>query len=212
MATDVAEEMVVSPPRTEIPLDRQFRIPLGRYEAMVEQWLLRPSDRLVLLDGFLVKKMTKGSKHSAMTTGGIAAMMTILPAGWHVRSEQPVRLPNPEGGDSEPEPDLAVVSGIWRDYLTRHPGPAEVALLVEYADSSVAEDRAGLWRYARAGIPVVWLVNIPSQVIEVYTEPTGPVANAGYKKCEVKKPGETLTFHLGEAGPVGPIAVESLLA
>jgi Uma2 family endonuclease len=212
MATDVAEEMVVSPPRTEIPLDRQYRIPLGLYEAMVEQGLLRPSDRLVLLDGFLVKTMTKGSKHSALTTVGIATLMAILPAGWHVRGEQPIRLPNPTTGDSSPEPDLAVVVGRPRDYLTRHPNPAEVALLVEFADSSVAEDRAGLWRYAHAGIPIVWLVNIPGRVIEVYTEPTGPVANPGYKKYEVKKPGETLTFHLGAAGPVGPIAVESLLA
>ena len=73
------------------------------------------------------------------------ALERLIPNGWNVRSKAPLVLPSgPTGRDSEPEPDLAVVRGDIRDYATRHPRPADMALVVEVAESSLREDRAKL--------------------------------------------------------------------
>ena len=66
------------------------------------------------------------------------------------------------------------------DYTTRHPGPADVFLLIEVADSSLELDREEkLPAYGRAGISEVWILNLPARTIEVYREPhfTGYGAN-----------------------------------
>ena len=59
-------------------------------------------------------------------------------------------------------------------YRDRHPEPTEIGLLIEFSDSSLRVDRVGKGRiYARAGIPVYWVVNVPEKLVEVYTQPTG---------------------------------------
>src|SRR5262249_13642314 len=76
--------------------------------------------------------------------------------------------------DSEPEPDVAVAEGEQRRYADRHPRARDLHLLCEVADSSLALDRTHKLRvYARARIPVYWIVNLQDNVIEVYTQPRG---------------------------------------
>jgi len=132
--------------------------------------------------------------------------------GWHVRKEEPVSLTGgPKGADSEPEPDLAVVRGSNDAYSARHPGPAEVALIVEVADSSLAQDRAGLRRYAWAGIPCVWIINLIDRTIEVYSAPSGPSPSPTYAQRSDHGPGEALTL-LIDGNAHGPVAAGDLLA
>jgi hypothetical protein len=64
-----------------------------------------------------------------------AALEATIPAGWYVDSQEPV---TPEG--SEPEPDVTAVRGAARDYLSRHPGPEDLAL-VEVAEATLGRDR-----------------------------------------------------------------------
>ncbi len=86
-------------------------------------------------------------------------------------------------GDSEPEPDLAVVRGNLDQYEHSHPGPQDVALVIEVADVSLHRDRSIKKRvYARAGIPVYWIVNLQERRIEVYTAPSGPTENPDYRQ------------------------------
>jgi Uma2 family endonuclease len=90
------------------------------------------------------------------------------PAGWRVRSQKAITLT-----DSEPEPDIAVVPGPATRFLQHHPGPVDVALLVEVSDATLLHDRNEKGRiYARAGISVYWIVNLVDLRIEVYTDPT----------------------------------------
>jgi Uma2 family endonuclease len=80
-----------------------------------------------------------------------------------------VQLPIALDPESEPEPDLAVVSGGPRDY-THH--PSRPALVVEVADPSLALDREHKGSlYARARLPEYWIVNLVGRVLEVYREP-----------------------------------------
>jgi Uma2 family endonuclease len=196
----MATASVTNEPEAGIKLDDLYRISLDLYREMGEQGLLLPDDRVELLDGLLVKKMTKGPQHSTAAHGLFVRFLPILPAGWFPRMEQPIELPGGPAGDSAPEPDIAVVEGVFQDYATRHPGPAEVALVVEAASDAQAlrRDRQGLKRYAWARIPAVWIVNLVNNTVEVYTKPSGKRRNPSYGKCEIKKPGEIATIVLGD--------------
>ncbi|MFQ5859485.1 MAG: Uma2 family endonuclease, partial [Anaerolineae bacterium] len=74
-----------------------------------------------------------------------------------------------------------VVRGDTRQYLDRHPGPQDLALVVEVADTSLQRDRTFKKRvYALAGIPVYWIVNLSESQFEVYTDPSGPAESPDY--------------------------------
>jgi Uma2 family endonuclease len=179
---------------------------------MAEVGILTPRDRVVLLDGFLVLKTEKSPRHVTATGKTVKAIETFVPEGWMVIKEDPVSFQGgPAGADSEPEPDVAVVRGTIANYAARHPGPGDIALVVEVAESSLAEDRAGLARYAWANIPSAWIVNLNERVIEVYTDPTGPTAQPGYRWREVVKPGGEIPLVL-DGQPVARVAVADLLA
>ena len=188
-------------PSTGIEPDDLFRISLEVYNSMGELGLLLPDDRVELLDGLLVKKMTKRPRHTTVTHRVFRRVDSALPAGWYARMEQPIELPGGPVGDSAPEPDIAVAVGDLEDYATRHPGPAEVAMLVEVARDSQAlrRDRQGLKRYAWARIPVVWIVNLTNDTIEVYTAPSGPHSDPSYGHCDVKRPGDIVALTIGGA-------------
>jgi Uma2 family endonuclease len=128
----------------------------------------------------------------------------VIPAGWNVREDKPVRIPE----WTEPLPDIAVVRGDFRSYLVHHPEPAEVTLIVEVSDTSLAKDRGEKWdNYAKAGIPVYWIVNLVDHQVEDYTEP----AEGSYGAKQVYKPGEDVPVML-DGDEVGRIAVSEVFA
>ncbi|HKR00941.1 MAG TPA: Uma2 family endonuclease [Pyrinomonadaceae bacterium] len=93
---------------------------------------------------------------------------------------------------SEPQPDLALLR--WRDdfYRHAHPTPADVLLVIEVADSTVESDRSyKIPLYAKAGIPEVWLVNLPDESIELYAAPAG----SSYQTSKSFTRGEELRSH-----------------
>ncbi len=147
---------------------------------MGELGLIDRSDRVELLDGLLVKKMTKGPRHVTATHRAFKILLTRLLGGWHPRVEAPVEIPQGPDGDSSPEPDVVVVRGNDELYKLRHPGPLDVLLVIQVADSSLRIDRKGLRRFGWAGIPILWIVNLRDETVEVYTGPTGPAEDPGY--------------------------------
>ena len=176
--------------------DELFRISLEAYRQMGEAGILRRSDRVVLLDGLLVKKMTKGPRHTLAVYATNKLLMDRLPVGYHPKTEAPVEIQPGPDGDSAPEPDVTVIRGAAADYRDRHPGPGDVLLVVEVADSSVRLDRRGLRRYAWANIPTAWIVNLRAGTVEVYTSPSGPVADPGYAEKVTRSIGQTLDIPL----------------
>ncbi len=128
------------------------------------------SHRVHLINGYLVEKMTQKPPHVIADDLCGQELARVLP-GWYIRAAKPIRLP---GQASEPEPDRCVVQGTILDYAERHPGPDDVALVVEVADASLADDRKlAAEVYGPAGIPVYWLVDVNGRRVEVYTV-TGP--------------------------------------
>jgi Uma2 family endonuclease len=172
MATITPTEPVTSPSRAEwIPSPRSlYRLSLEQYEAMVAAGIFSKRDRLHLINGYLVAQMTELPPHGAACDATNSALGPLLPRGWYIRSERVLKIP---GYASMPEPDLVVVRGTWRAYKSRYPEPADTALVVEVAYSSLSEDRAMASIYGAGGVPIYWIVNLVDAQVEVLSEP-GP--------------------------------------
>ena len=157
-----------TPPEPEPPsADLLYRFSVQQYHEMIQAEILGEDDPVELLDGWLVRKMPKHSPHTTSTLLTTDRLKALVPEGWHVRSQEPVTL-----AESEPEPDVMIVRGGVRDYMGRQPGPDDVALVVEVADSSLQRDRTWKMRlYADANIPVYWIVNLVDGRVEAHSEP-----------------------------------------
>jgi len=171
----------------ELSLADVYRMTVDEYDRLVAAGAL-DDPKIELLDGYLVRKMGKKPRHSTRSERlrRLLEMGLPLPDGWHVHQQQPVRIPEFD----EPEPDLAVVRGDVEDYDDHHPGPNDIALIVEVADSSLARDQGSKWlAYARGGIPVYWIINLVDDQVEVYSDP-GP---DGYRSSQAVKRGQDLS-------------------
>jgi Uma2 family endonuclease len=143
------------------------RFTVKQYERMGELGILTPDDRVELLDGWVVNKMTQHPPHAAAIDFLQDALRAVLPAEWRLRDQKPIRLPG-----SLPEPDVAVVRGPRERYTQQHPVPADVSLVIEVADTTLEADRELKGPiYARARIPVYWIINLRGKAVEVYSQP-----------------------------------------
>ena len=146
----------------------QHRFSVKEYYRMAETGVLRPDARVELLDGRIIDMSPIGPFHGGVTKR-LNQFFTKLSKGrWVVSVQDPVQLDE----YSEPQPDLMLLKPAADDYTTRHPGPADVFLLIEVADSSLDLDREEkLPAYGHAGIAEVWILNLPARTIEIYREP-----------------------------------------
>src|SRR5262249_6392985 len=120
-----------------------YRLTLDQYEAMVDSGVFTGKDRVHLINGLLVAKMTENERHATADLLCLNELNRVIPPGWHVRPTKPIRIRRP-GRDSKPQPDLCVARETIRDYSKRSPGPSDIALVVQVGDSSLDEDRAWL--------------------------------------------------------------------
>jgi Uma2 family endonuclease len=179
-----------------------YRMNVSEYERLVALGGLDDS-KIELLDGFLVRKMGKNPPHVWSVDATEIGIARLLPAGWLLRRESPIRIPEFD----EPEPDIAVVRGARIEYKTRHPGPGDVGLLVEVSESSLDRDRGEkLQAYARARIPIYWIVNLIDRRVEVYTDPN----ETGYRGHVDYARGSQVPVLL-DGVALGTLAVDDLL-
>ena len=152
------------------------------YERLIEVGFFRPGDPVELVGGQLIVAEPQGSRHFAAVQAVEEALRSAFGRGWQVRGQGPLALDD----ESEPEPDVAVVPGSFRDYVAGH--PSRPALVVEVSDSSLALDRDHKGSlYARAGLADYWIVNLADQTLEVYREPgPEPAAPFGWRYRSVE--------------------------
>ncbi|MGC8642151.1 MAG: Uma2 family endonuclease [Isosphaeraceae bacterium] len=185
-----------------------YRISVDQYDQMVETGVIGEDEPVELLGGVLVRQMPKYPRHVFPTEETRIRLEKIVPAGWYVRQEGPVRIPAVD----EPEPDVAVARGDSRTYRKRHPGPKDIALVVEVAAvrGSLTQARGDkLSAYARAAIPIYWIINLTRKpgVVEVYTRPT---RTRGYRRQQDYKARDLVPVVI-DGREVGQIAVAELL-
>jgi Uma2 family endonuclease len=173
---------------------------------MVSHGILKDDNQVEFLEGILVKKMTKNRAHSLATRRLRILLEGIVPASFYVDSQEPTST-----SDSEPEPDVMVIRGRPEDYLLQQPEAAQVPLVAEVADSSLQHDRGWKKRvYARAGIPIYWIVNLVQRQIEVFTQPSGETENPDYAQCQVFNISQEVPVIL-DGTEVGRVAVKDVV-
>jgi hypothetical protein len=100
-----------------VPTSAYYRLSLEQYHAMRERGLLTSGDRVELLAGMLITKITKNPSHIRSTMSLNRFVGRLLPDGWCFGTETPLALPQEVlGRDSEPEPDFTIMRGDPNDY------------------------------------------------------------------------------------------------
>jgi hypothetical protein len=186
--------------------DQLFRMSAEQYDKAAWLDILTKYDPIELIEGLLIARVRKTPPHSVSTNLLRDVLTRMAPEGWYVSSHSPITT-----DDSEPEPDVLLVRGDVRDYLDRHPRPADVALVVEVADSTLGYDRITKRRiYARAFVSTYWIVNLIDRQVEVHTEPSGPGDSPNYGRREVFGPDAEIAVVL-DGREVGRVAVRDVL-
>lgn len=189
-----------------------FRLTVEQVHRMLASGILADGEPVELIEGILVRKdrgpegdpMVISSLHALGVTQLARLDRLVEPLGYHVRVQQPVTLAQ----TSEPEPDVSVAAGVAADYATRHTGPADLALVVEVAESSLHFDRTTKAKlYASTGVPAYWIVNLVDRQVEVFCGPLP--AKQVYERASVAKRGESIALSLGAR--TLEVAVSSIL-
>jgi Uma2 family endonuclease len=155
-----------------------YRLTVRQFEKMINTGILGDEDRVELLAGLLIKKMTINDPHDFAVDQLGDTLGRILPDDWIARQEKSVVL----GRYWRPQPDIAVARGPRTRYRSRAPRARDLGLLVEVSESSYAKDRGPKWvKYAGCGVLVYWIVNITERRVGVYTSPSGRGKSAVYR-------------------------------
>ena len=157
------------PAQTAAPTRRRFTV--DEVLAMDQTGIFHPDERLELLDGEIFIMPPIGPPHADGTDQFDDFFKFSLRGRARVRVQGPVQLDDL----NLPVPDIAVLR-LRDGYHRAHPTPTDVLLIVEVSDSSLRRDReAKLSRYAAAGIPEVWIANVPARHVEAFHDPVDGV-------------------------------------
>ena len=193
--------------RRRAPSTRPYRLDVGQYLKTIEAGVFPDGVRIELLDGLLVRKMTRYPPHNYVVRQLAELIRGFLPAGWIVSEEKPVVV----GEKWRPEPDLALIRGPQSRYRAKDPNAEDIPLVIEVVDSTYAKDRGIKWRgYAAAKIPAYWVVNIAESRVEVYTDPDGSGRSAAYRRSSLHGPDDEIPIPIAGV-EVGRVAVRSIL-
>ncbi|MFV0446101.1 MAG: Uma2 family endonuclease [Planctomycetaceae bacterium] len=176
---------------------------VAEYRRMAEAGFLGDEDRVELLEGWIVPKMTHNPPHDATIQVVQRLFLRLLSDEWSVRAQSAINT-----SDSEPEPDLAVVAGPDYRYFDHHPQGAELHLIIEVAESSIRRDRRKARTYAAAGIPHYWIINLNDRQIEVHSAPDA--GQRRYREVRILQPGEQVSLLL-DGQTIANFPVEQLL-
>ena len=153
------------------------RFTVDEYYKLTEVGILAPDERVELLAGEIITMAAVGSRHAFCVDEFSEKLApSALSGRAKIRIQNPIRLDH----ENHPQPDIAVVHR--RNYADEHPGPEDVMLLIEVADSSVGFDRRHkLPMYAMHGIPEVWLSDVNARRVEIYDQPIA----GGYARIRI---------------------------
>lgn len=147
---------------------RSFTV--AEYERMGQFGIFSEDARVELVCGEIIQMSPIGERHAACVAVLTQLITLRLRLSALVWTQNPLVLDD----YSEPQPDLAILNPRADNYRTSKPTPADVLVIIEVSDSTLEYDRkVKMPLYASAGVPEAWLVNLPEERIEVYSDPAG---------------------------------------
>lgn len=156
--------------------DARHRFTVDEYQRMAAAGIFSTDERVELLNGDVVMMTPIGPEHGGRTKRLLRLLNRLVGDRAIVCVQDPLSLDE----HSQPEPDLMLLRPREDFYTQSHPTAADVLLLIEIADSSLARDRdVKLPLYASAGVREVWVVDIHGRVLTIHTRPSA----SGYASC-----------------------------
>jgi Uma2 family endonuclease len=144
------------------------RFSIAEYHRLGELGFFAPDDRVELIRGEIIKMAAKGRFHSVCNSLVFGELYVLVAKRAIVRGQEPIILMD----DSEPEPDVVIARNRSDNYLSSHPEPADILLVIEVSDSTLKYDqRTKLSLYAEAGISNYWIFNLVDSQLEMHSEP-----------------------------------------
>lgn len=158
---------------------------VDEYYRMAQAGILTEDDRVELIEGEVIEMSPIGSRHAACVNRLNILLNRLVGRKMIVSVQNPIYIDE----FSEPQPDVALLQLREDFYAGSHPTASDVLLVIEVADTSVEYDRKKkLPLYARAGIPEVWLANLPEDRFEIHTQPL----NDKYQSVTIVRRGESI--------------------
>ncbi len=122
--------------------------------------------RVELIEGEIIEVSPMKSLHITGISLADEVLREVFAQGFVIRVQAPLSF----SGNTEPEPDVAVVKGKIRDFTDAHPKTAE--LIVEVSDATLRYDRTKkATLYAKNKIQEYWILNVKNRSLEVYRRP-----------------------------------------
>jgi Uma2 family endonuclease len=141
---------------------------LDQYHQMIAAGILDDAP-IELLHGELVQMSPEGEPHAYYRTDAKNYLIQLLGDRILLREGAPITLPTTQ---SEPEPDIAIVQPLGREYLQHHPYPENIFWVIEYSNSSLTKDlQVKTKTYATAGIPEYWVINLRTMELIIMRDP-----------------------------------------
>ena len=139
--------------------------------AALESSGLWDQQDLELIDGELISKMGKNRPHVNALVSLMQWLLDAFGRG-RINPEAPIDVAPEDNPSNEPEPDLIVLRRATTSFQTSRPQPADLALVVEIADTTLRFDLTVKARlYARAGIVEYWVLDLTGRRLIVHREP-----------------------------------------
>ena len=169
------------------------RFSLEEYHRLAELGFFQKEEKRVeLIRGELVYMAAKGVAHEVCITRLCRELPKCLNDAVTIRCQSPIAIPP----NSEPEPDFAIVRNHPDDYISGHPKPANILMLIEVSDSSITFDQnVKLPLYAENSVEDYWIFNLLDKILECYSE---PYRNAhgkwAYRSKQIHLPTDSVAF------------------
>jgi Uma2 family endonuclease len=166
------------------------RFTLDEYHRLAELGFFHEDEHIELINGEIIKMASKGTAHETCLRNLLRELPKLVGDRATLQSQAPITLPP----NSEPEPDFAIVQNKDDNYLSSHPAPTDVFLVIEVADSSLAYDQdVKIPLYAKAGIGDYWIFNLFDYHLECYSEPyLDNLGKYGYSTKRIVLPNHVL--------------------
>ena len=184
----------------------RHRLTVSDFHRMGEAGIFAAGDRVELIDGEVIDMSPIGALHAAIVARLTAFLCRSVGSGVIVWCQNPIRLDEA----SEPEPDIALLRPRADGYMSAHPGPEDVLVVIEVADTSLAYDLGvKVPLYARHGIPEAWVIDAATRQTRVFREPSAE----GYRRELLVGPEETLASAVltEDAGAAVSVTLSHLL-
>ena len=143
------------------------RFTLDEYHRLADLGFFGEDDRVELIRGEIMQMAAKGTAHTTCCRNLVRELAGLVAGQAELQCQDPIILPS----NSEPEPDFAILRTRADNYLSAHPNPSDVLLVIEIADSLSYDQEVKLLLYAEAGIEDYWIFNLVENHLETYSEP-----------------------------------------